>query len=317
MPKKVGLLFGMERSFPLALVEEINRQGAGKVVAEPVNTASPRFDAKPPYDVVLDRISQDIPFYRYWLKQCCFHGTQVVNNPFWWSADEKYFGCMVAESVGVAVPKTMLLPPFERPEGTEAESFSNLTYPLNWEEIFDHLGFPIFMKPADGGGWRDVFKCDNPDEFMAAYHKSRDLTMMIQEAIDFTDYFRCYGLGREHVHIMRYDPLQPHHKRYVTDAPPVEGELLTKLRRDVLALCDALGYDFNTVELAMRDGVPIAIDFTNPAPDAERSSVGEENFAWILDHTAKFLIDRALNLRPFEVTGNWPDSAPSAKLRGK
>ena len=309
MVKKVGLLFGMERSFPLALAEEINKQGGGKVIAEPVSTAAPRFDRKPPYDVILDRISQSIPFYRFWLKQCCFYGTQVVNNPFWWSADEKYFGCMVADSVGVAQPKTMMLPPFERPEDTEAESFSNLQFPLNWEEIFDHLGFPIFMKPADGGGWKDVYKCDNPDEFMAAYHKSRDLTMMVQEAIDFDDYFRCYGLGREHVHIMRYDPGQPHHKRYVTDGPPIEGDLLEKLQRDVLAICNALGYDFNTVELAMRDGVPVAIDFTNPAPDAERTSVGDENFAWIVDHAAKFLIDRALNPRPFEVTGEWPRTA--------
>jgi len=309
MTKKIGLLFGMERSFPGALAEEINRIGGGEVVAEPVRMAAPRYDRKPPYDVILDRISQDIPFYRYWLKQCCYYGTQVVNNPFWWSADEKYFGCMVAESVGVAVPKTVLLPHHERPTGTEAESFSNLQYPLNWEEIFDYLGFPIFMKPADGGGWRDVYKCDNPDEFFAAYNKSHTLTMMAQEAIDFDDYFRCYGLGREHVHIMRYDPKQPHHLRYVRDGKEIDPDLLKKLQRDVLALCGALGYDFNTVELAMRDGVPIAIDFTNPAPDAERTSVGDDNFAWIVEHSARFLVDRARNPRPFEVTGEWPRSA--------
>ncbi|MEM8884843.1 MAG: hypothetical protein AAGD14_12290, partial [Planctomycetota bacterium] len=214
-----------------------------------------------------------------------------------------------AESVGVAVPKTMLLPPHDRPEGTEAESFSNLQYPLNWDEVFEHLGFPIFMKPADGGGWRDVYKCDNPDEFFAAYDKSRDLTMMVQEAIDFTDYFRCYGLGREHVHIMRYDPGQPHHLRYVRDGEKLSKKLREKLERDVLALCNALGYDFNTVELAMRDGVPIAIDFTNPAPDADVKSVGEDNFAWIVEKSAEFLIDRALNPRPFELTGDWPREA--------
>ena len=313
MTKKIGLLFGMERSFPGALAEEIDRIGGGKVVAEPVSMAAPRFDKKPPYDVILDRISQGIPFYRFWLKQCCYYGTQVVNNPFWWAADDKYFGCMVAESVGVAVPKTVLLPHHERPEGTEAESFSNLQYPLNWEEIFEYLGFPIFMKPADGGGWKDVYKCDNPDEFFEAYNKSHTLTMMAQEAIDFGDYFRCYGLGREHVHIMRYDPNQPHHLRYVRDGEPLDPDLRKKLERDVLALCGALGYDFNTVELAMRDGVPIAIDFTNPAPDAERSSVGDDNFAWIVEKSAQFLVDRALNPRPFETTGEWPRSAGLTK----
>ncbi|MHC4940550.1 MAG: ATP-grasp domain-containing protein [Planctomycetota bacterium] len=309
MTKKIGLLFGMERSFPGALAEEINRIGGGKVVAEPVLTGAPRFDKKPPYDVILDRISQGVPFYRFWLKQCCYHGIQVVNNPFWWEADDKYFGCMVAESVGVAVPKTVLLPHHERPEGTEAESFSNLQYPLNWDEVFSYLGFPIFMKPADGGGWKDVYKCDNPDEFFAAYNKTHTLTMMAQEAIDFDDYFRCYGLGREHVHIMRYDPNQPHHLRYVRDGEPLSDDLKEKLERDVMALCGALGYDFNTVELAMRDGVPIAIDFTNPAPDAERTSVGDDNFAWIVENSAKFLVDRALNPRPFETTGEWPLAA--------
>ena len=313
MTKKIGLLFGMERSFPGALAEEINRIGGGDVVAEPVHIASPRFDRKPPYDVILDRISQDIPFYRFWLKQCAYYGTQVVNNPFWWAADDKYFGCMVAESVGVAVPKTVLLPHHERPPGTEAESFSNLQYPLNWEEVFEYLGFPIFMKPADGGGWKDVYKCDNPDEFFAAYNKSHTLTMMAQEAIDFDAYFRCYGLGREHVHIMRYDPKQPHHARYVRDGAPLDGKLKKKLERDVLALCGALGYDFNTVELAMRDGVPIAIDFTNPAPDADRNSVGDDNFAWIVEKSALFLVDRALNPRPFETTGGWPRAAGLTK----
>jgi len=306
MVKRIGLLFGMERSFPGALAEEVNRIGEGKVVCEPVNVGASFQDRRPPYDVILDRISHEVPFYRTFLKQCAFQGVQVVNNPFWFSADDKYTGNLIAMQAGVAVPRTVLLPHQQHPPNTQAESYTNLKFPLEWDDVFTYLGFPIFMKPMDGGGWRDVYKCDNPDEFFRAYDKSHTLCMMAQEAIDFTEYFRCYVIGREHVHLMRYDPKQPHQNRYVRGAPPIEPALKAKLERDCLALCGALGYDFNTVELAMRDGIPYAIDFTNPCPDAEVKSVGEDNFGWVVQHAARFLVQRALEPRPFELTGTWP-----------
>ena len=306
MAKRIGLLFGMERSFPGALAEEINRLGGGEVVCEPVNIGAIRQDRKPDYDLILDRISHEVPFYRTFLKQCQFQGVQVVNNPIWFSADDKYFGNLVAMQSDVAVPKTVLLPHQSHPPNTEAESFTNLRFPIEWDEVFEYLGFPVFMKPMDGGGWRDVHKCDNPEEFFRAYESSHTLCMMAQEAIEFTEYFRCYGIGREVAHIMPYDPKQPHHLRYVQDAPPIEPDLYAKLERDCLALCRALGYDFNTVELAVRDGIPYAIDFTNPCPDAEVKSVGEENFAWIVQASSRFLIERARNPIDLEVTGSWP-----------
>jgi hypothetical protein len=306
MAKRIGLLFGMERTFPGALAEEVNRIGEGRVVCEPVSIGASIQDRRPPYDVILDRISHEVPFYRTFLKQCAFQGIQVVNNPFWFSADDKYTGNLIAMQSGVAVPKTALLPHQSHPPNTQAESYTNLKFPVDWDEVFAYLGFPIFMKPMDGGGWRDVHKCDNPDEFFKAYDSSHTLCMMAQEAIDFTDYFRCYVIGREHVHLMRYDPRQPHHARYVQDAPPLEPALKAKLERDCIALCTALGYDFNTVELAVRDGIPYAIDFTNPCPDADRKSVGEDNFAWVVQTSARFLVQRALEPRPFEITGTWP-----------
>jgi len=306
MPKRIGLLYGMERTFPGALAETINAKGNGEVVCEPVQIGAPRLGWTPPYDVILDRISHEVPFFRTFLKQCCHAGIQVVNNPFWFAADDKYFGNIVAEKAGVAVPRTVLLPSKEHPPGTEGTSFTNLRFPLDWDEVFSHLGFPIYMKPADGGGWKHVYRCESPEELLANYARTDDICMMAEEEIVFSDYFRCYVLGREHVHIMHYDPKQPHHLRYVQDPAPIEPGLHEKLERDCLALCDALGYDFNTVELAVRDGVPYAIDFTNPCPDADVHSVGEENFAWIVDNASDFLIKRALDPRPFEMTGTWP-----------
>ena len=111
-------------------------------------------------------------------------------------------------------PRTVLLPHKHRPPGTEAASFRNLGF-VDWNEVFGYLGFPIFLKPAYGGGWKDVYKCDDPGAFFAAYDRTRDLTMMAQEAIAFTEYFRCYTLGRRRVRLMRYDPLAPHAERYV------------------------------------------------------------------------------------------------------
>jgi hypothetical protein len=303
--KKIGVLFGMEDTFPWALIEEINRRDSAEIVAAPVEIGSLRDAEAVGYDVVLDRISHEVPFYRTYLKCAVARGVQVVNNPFWWSADDKFFNNVVAEAFGVAVPKTVLLPHKQYPPNTGEKSFRNMRW-VDWDEVFGYLGFPVFLKPAYGGGWKDVYPCRNREEFFAAYDQTRDLCMMAQEAIEFTEYFRCYVLGRTHVRLMRYDPKRPFHERYVRDAPPIAPKLAARLERDCRALCVGLGYDLNTVELAVREGTPYAIDFMNPAPDADLHSVGRENFDWVVRTMADVLIDRARNPRPFEAAGAWP-----------
>ncbi|HEX5043714.1 MAG TPA: hypothetical protein VFV75_12460 [Candidatus Polarisedimenticolaceae bacterium] len=316
MPHKIGILYGMERSFPPALAAEIGRRSGGAVAAEPVRLGPLRQDAPPRYDLIVDRISHEVPFYRTFLKTEAAKGVQVVNNPFWWSTDDKFLDNVLAEQAGVAVPRTVLLPHKKHPPNTSSETFTNLEYPLNWDSVFEYLGFPIFLKPADGGGWRDVYKVHDPGEFFAAYDLTHSLCMMAQEAIEFTEYYRCYCLGRERVRIMRYDPRMPFERRYVRDAGPGDPELLKRIERDCLALCEALGYDFDTLEFAVRDGIPIAIDFMNPAPDCDLFSVGEDNFAWVLQNASEFLIDRVQHPRPFELSGRWTERlrrAPSTR----
>lgn len=88
-------------------------------------------------------------------------------------------------------------------------------YPLNWEEIFEYIGFPAFLKPHAGGGWKHVYKVENPHELFAAYNKTNDLVMTLQSAVDFTEYYRCYVIGKKYIHIMPYEPRNPHHLRYV------------------------------------------------------------------------------------------------------
>lgn len=292
--KKIGILFGQERSFPMAFIERINGKGVAGVVAEPVRIDKVVQGEGTGYAVIIDRISQDVPFYRTYLKNAAMTGTAVINNPFWWSADDKFFNNCLMVQAGVPVPKTVILPSYEMPTDTKGESFSNLAYPLDWEGIFNYVGFPAYMKPYAGGGWKNVYKLNSLEEFYEKHQETGQLVMLLQEEIVFDEYYRCYCIGGKHVRIMPYEPRNPHHLRYQASFTPSQ-ENLEKMEEIVLRINHSLGYDFNTVELALRDGVPYAIDFGNPAPDAERTSVGEENFEWVVETAANYAIERALS----------------------
>lgn len=291
--KKIGIIFGMEESFPPALVEKVNSMKLTDIQAEVIHLGAVKMAEPSGYAVIVDRISHDIPFYRAYLKNAALNGTRVINNPFWWSADDKFFNYALASKLGVAVPPTVILPHKQHPPRTTEKSMRNLIFPLNWDEVFAYVGFPAFLKPFDGGGWKDVHKVDSPDELFRAYDQSRDLCMTLQKAVNFKEYFRCYVVGQEKVHIMLYDPRAPHHERYVRNGPPVAQALLDRVEQDALTLCRALGYDLNTVEFAVEDGVPYAIDFMNPAPDAELGSIGQENFNWIVNAMAELTVKYA------------------------
>ncbi|MBL7763779.1 MAG: hypothetical protein JNL23_10180 [Chitinophagaceae bacterium] len=291
--KKIGILHGKERSFPEAFVARVNSKGINGIVAEPVRIEKAVQGVPTGYAVIIDRISQDVPFYRTWLKNEAVTGTAVINNPFWWSADDKYFNNCLMTKIGVPVPKTVILPSRDLPTDTSNESFSNLAYPLNWDEMFSYVGFPAYMKPFAGGGWKNVYRLGSADEFFEKHAETGQLVMLLQEEIVFEEYYRCYCIGRKHIRIMPYEPRNPHHLRYVADFKP-SPERLKQMEEIVLRINNYLGYDFNTVELAVRNGVPYAIDFCNPAPDAERTSVGEENFEWVVETAANYAIERAL-----------------------
>lgn len=308
MVKKVGILFGMEDTFPWAFIDKVNELGKGKVVAEAVQIDKVQQGIDYGYSVIFDRISQEVPFYRAYLKNASLMGTAVINNPFWWSADEKFFNNCLSMEMGIPVPKTVLLPSNARPDNTSETSFRNLKVPLDWEYMFDYIGFPAYMKPHDGGGWKSVYRVENSEQLFEAHKETEQLVMMLQEEIVFDDYFRVYCLGQKYVHIMPYDPRKPFHERYVSDIKAT-GEERKKLLKTVhdytLRLNQALGYDFNTVEFAVRDGVPYAIDFCNPAPDADINSVGQENFDWIVEHSAKYAIEKAKEHKPNQNNSSW------------
>jgi glutathione synthase/RimK-type ligase-like ATP-grasp enzyme len=303
--KKIGILHGKERTFPLAFVDRVNAMKEPGIAAERVRIDKVIQGDPSEYAVIIDRISQDVPFYRAYLKNAALTGTAVINNPFWWSADEKFFNNCLATKLGVAVPKTVLLPSKEHPADCSAESFSNLAYPLDWEGIFGYIGWPAYFKPHAGGGWKNVYKVNSREEFFKAYAETGQLVMLLQEEVRFDDYYRCYCIGQEDVLVMPYEPRNAHHLRYVVNRPPAPAALLERIKRDVLTLNRSLGYDFNTVEFAVRDGVPIAIDFCNPAPDADRASVGERNFEWVVDAAARLAVRKAKEQAPGASSLSW------------
>jgi len=291
--KKIGILFGQENTYPQAFVERVNAKQPKGITAEFVQIDKVLQGRAGEYAVIIDRISQDVPFYRAYLKNAALGGTAVINNPFWWTADDKFFNNALSETIGVNVPRSVLLPSNQHPPNTDSNSMRNLVFPLDWEAIFDYVGFPAYLKPFAGGGWKNVFRVADPEEFYRVYNQTGDLVMMLQEEIVFSDYFRCYCIDRRHVHIMPYEPRNPSHLRYVATPSPESADLMETMESMVLKLNRALGYDFNTVELAIRDGVPYAIDFCNPAPDADYHSVQPDNFEWVVEATANMAIRRA------------------------
>jgi hypothetical protein len=302
--KKIGILHGKERSFPEAFIARVNSKNVPGIVAEPVRIDKAMQGEPSGYAVIIDRISQDVPFYRTWLKNAAVTGTAVINNPFWWSADDKYFNNCLMTKVDVPVPKTAIIPSRDLPDDTSNDSFSNLAYPMEWESIFSNVGFPAYMKPFAGGGWKHVYRLTGPEDFFQKHAETGQLVMLLQEEIVFTEYYRCYCIGGKYVRIMSYEPRNPHHLRYVADFNP-SPERLKQMTDIVLRINKYLGYDFNTVELAVRDGIPYAIDFCNPAPDADLPSVGVENFEWVVETAANYAIEKALALKEGQDNLTW------------
>lgn len=298
--KKVGILVGREKSFPIALIESINERGGGDVVAEFVKVGGVRHDGPVAYDLIVDRISHEVPFYRAFLKRAALEGCTIINNPFWWSADDKFFNYSLAAKLGVAIPKTVLLPQKDYIKGITSESLRNLEFPLDWQGIADHVGFPAIIKPFDGGGWKNVSRVDSLQELWEVYDTTGTLCMTLQEMIDWDQFVRCYCIGQEEVLIMPYDPRKPYlsGEQYTHDPTYLSSEVAERVARDVLTLNRALGYDINTVEFAIRDGVPYAIDFMNPAPDAELASVGEFYHRWLVKSVTEIVFRRLTEPRP-------------------
>jgi hypothetical protein len=303
---KIGILSGKE-TFTDVLLEEINNRQIPGLSAEFCRVDAARIYEPCPYRVILDRISHWITFYRTYLKNAALTGTYVVNNPFWFSADDKFFNYGLARKLDVSVPRTVCLPSRDYHEDVEVSDLRNLVYPLDWEGIIEHVGLPAVLKPYDGYGWRDVSIVATVEELMEAYNSSGEEVMLLQEYIEFEHYVRAFVVGKRHVLPIRYNPEE---RRYLIDHEHLSPALGARIVRDCVRLNEALGYDLNTVEFAVRDGVPYAIDFMNPVPEAKPEIVTPLYFQWLVKHVADVLIDYAIHghLTPTQMQDPGTDS---------
>lgn len=296
-PKKIGFLSGEDNDFTDRLIEDLSQHhGDHTIIAENVRVGAVPANSAPDYDVILDRISDRVPFYRSYAKWASLCGSLVINDPFRWSVDDKFIDQVVAEQAGVKVPRSVLLPHKEHPPGTESSTFHNLVFPLEWEEIFDMIGFPAFLKPTRGSGWQRVTRLNNTEEFFEAYDSSGRESMLLQESVEAGDFYHCCCIGREDVRIMPYDPTAASPAlRYVKPASsPSQTDLGESLRRQALSLCAAIGYEINTVEFSVLDGTPYVLDMFNPVPETDAQIIGLDHCEWMVTTTSRFLLERAL-----------------------
>jgi len=311
---KIGLLVGREWSFPPAFIEEVAKRGKG-VTAEYVTLGGTRMDEPVPYGVIIDRISHEVPYYRSYLKHALIEGTHVVNNPFMWTADDKFFGASLVTKLGIASPRTVVLPNKEYVPGIKHdESLRNLMYPLPWEDIADYVGMPCVLKDAHGGGWKDVYVCHSLQELIDNYDQSGQLTMIVQEFIKWDHFVRCICIGQEEILPIKYDPRE---RKYHVEHDHLSQELGTRVVSDALKICRALGYDMNSIEFAIRDGVPYAIDFMNPAPDMDINSLTPHYFQWAVTKMADMAIKLVEAPRQQVSRLSWPQLFSSASASAR
>ncbi len=292
--KNIGVLFGNEKSFPQTLIDRINTLKPKEVLAESIIVGAVRIDQLPRYQVILDRVSNAVPYYRSILKLAALNGSHVINNPFWKCADDNFFNAVLAQRLDIKVPKTAIIPSKEMPEGTGAITMRNLQYPLDWDYVFDYVGFPCILKPNLGSGAYTSFKVYNANEFFSTYDLTGQKLMIVQEAIDYQDYFRVYTIGYKYTKIMKYNPEQPMHLRYSLEDPVLDDALQIKIENVCKTLCKSLGFDFNAVEVAIKDGEVYVMDCLNPTPNADREFLKDNNFEWIVDTMADYLVEVSL-----------------------
>ncbi|MFN8059807.1 MAG: hypothetical protein U0Q12_11670 [Vicinamibacterales bacterium] len=313
---KIGLLCGREFAFPPAFLARVNELGKPHgVTGEMVTLGGTRMAEPSAYKVIVDRISHEVEYYRGFLKHAVLNGAYVINNPFWWTADDKFFNYAVASKLGVAIPKTVLLPQKAYPHDVDIlpASLHNLEYPLDWDALLDYVGRPAILKPFSGGGWKHVYKVHDREELLRAYDGTAPYCMTLQEFIDFDQYVRCFTFGKTDIVPVEYDPKA---REYRVNHSYLAPDLGARVVRDARTINQALGYEMNTIEFAVKEGVPYAIDFLNPAPDFERDRITAFYFDLVVDRMSRLVVDRALNGAASQMWPRWEEMLGIGRASG-
>ncbi|HEX6384392.1 MAG TPA: hypothetical protein VF177_06960 [Anaerolineae bacterium] len=287
--RRIGLIIGREWDWPSAFMDAVNRREAG-VTAELVKLGGTFMDEACAYDVIVDRMSHEIPYYRAFLKYAAIHNTFIINNPFTWSADSKFFAVSMANKLGLNSPRTVVLPNKHIEIEVVPDSFRNLTYPMDWQAIIDYVGVPAIFKDNHAGGRRPAHRVSNVDELIQRYDESGTRTKVLQQVIESDVHIHCFVVGQENVLALRYSPADG---RYLPDIITGDSAIGQRLSSDALRLARAYQYDVNMVEFVIKDDTVYVINGTNPAPDMDKELMTPEQFGWCVNEIAELAIRRA------------------------
>jgi hypothetical protein len=289
--RRIGLSLGADICWPIAFTEILNRLD----LAIPVNGDTVRFDVdrvaiepfdlreRTPYDLVIDRLTHWFHPSREWIKKAVIlDDVYVFNNPWNVQAMEKHTAFCALIRLGFPIPETWLIPSKEYEPSPDLEvTLEQYARMFDLGEIGDRIGYPMFMKPYDGGGWRGVSRIEDSDALRTAYEESGRTVMHLQQGIEPYDPFvRCVGLGPQ-TRLVKYDPTAPHHDRYTMEEDFVSTEDASFLGDLTLTINSMFGWDFNSCESLHRDGTWYPIDFANPCPDSQVTSL-HYHFPWMI-----------------------------------
>lgn len=292
MPEKIIGFLSLNEALPNAVIERINSSGVREIRAQQCEFSYMELNSVSKYSLIVDRVSHLIPFYRPILKHAILQGTYVINNPFIIASDDKFYNYSLAAKRNVRVPKTVCLPSVEFPYGVTEGDLGNLKTEIDWDPIFEYIKFPAILKPYNGFGKRDVYFIKDRESFFKRYYSSGENVMLLQEYINYDHYIRCFVIGKEHILPVKYDPDAPFGgKQYIVTHNHLTPEVGMAVIEGCKQINEALGYDMNSVEFAIKDGVPYAVDFMNPIPDTEPERISEEYFQWIVEKLAETAIE--------------------------
>lgn len=318
--KKLGLLLGDEEDWPTAF-EGLARWMGGSVAwqGNTTNVDVERVRIHPfslqhgtSYSLVIDRLAYWHFTPREWLKKAALmNDLYLLNNPFTFQSMEKHSAYCAMMRLGLNVPETWFLPPKIGPDNKKySETSAKYHDFFDLPEIAKNIGYPLFMKPFDGGGWRGVTKVDNEAELMAAYNESDQELMHIQKGLDNFDVFvRCLGIGPD-VRSFKYDPDQPQHLRYVLEDKFVDDETNWEALTTTKVINAFFRWDFNSCEAIYKGGRLWPMDFANACPDIALTSL-HYYFPWAISSLYAWSTFCMATERPMNVT---MDTKPFLKI---
>lgn len=290
--KKIGLIIGDERDWPEAVINEINQRPGYE--ASLVKLAATFMDTPVSYDLIIDRISPEIPYYRSYLKYAATYGTHVINNPFTCSADNRFLGTAIVNRLGLTSPRTVSLPNKDVAMDAKPSSFRNLDYPMKWDEIINYVGVPAIFKDIHSGGRRPVHRVANVDELLQRYDESSTRTTILQQLIESDIHIHCFVFGQKNVLALRYSLKDG---RYLPDSFDQNDETGQKLTESALKITQAYQYDINMVEFVIQGDTIYVINGTNPTPEINLHLMTKEQFDWCVLQSVETVIERVK--RPF------------------